>query len=67
MMLWSHSLRILSSYSHLTLTLLPSSPPPNAGKYHQHLHEELNMEQSALEFMMEYFQKPVEDMRRAVG
>lgn len=37
------------------------------GKYHQHLAEELNLEQNPLEFMMEFFQKPIEEMRRAIG
>lgn len=39
------------------------------GRYHQHLHEELPLEKSALEFMMSAFPdvKETEDMRKIVG
>ncbi|CAG9463116.1 unnamed protein product [Pedinophyceae sp. YPF-701] len=39
----------------------------NIGKYHQHLAEELPLDKSALEFMMEEFNAPIEAMRPAVG
>lgn len=49
---------LIQTHSHLKIA-----------RYHQHLHEQLDFEQSALEYMMKCFPevKEVEEMRRIVG
>jgi ATP-binding cassette subfamily F protein 2 len=62
-------LKMLFSDLHPTTGMIRKNSHLRIGRYHQHLHELLDMEMTPLDYMMKCFPevKEVEEMRRIIG